>query len=722
MSKHGFAVGWLVAGGVVLGFASFAWAEGDVTFGSQWWEQTANEAKFQEFREVPRGGFLESFMLREWKERNSVKLWGANALRHDQSANLGWTNGARWRLDVGYLEIPHLYSQIARTPYAQVRPGVFVLPDTLQRVNQDYPNSYTNTMNDLLAATPAMAVKLQTRVTDARLRSRPARGWLVEVTGSNRVRSGAKPYGGSFGFNSAVEILEPIDQSMAEGEVRASYHRERLTLQASGGLSLFDNRISALRWDNPKRITDRTYAGAYVAGDGTAAGQLALYPDNRVLRGNLALGLQLPRRSALSATIGLSRAEQDEDFLPYTINTAILQPDTFPLPAKNADAKATVLTGDYRLTSRALDRVTGTLRLQQYRYDNETPELTFAGYSRLDQAWVVGPVHNHPFGNEQLTTGIDLDYAPLTNVTVGGTYEFRTREHTLREVEKDKENVFGGRVRVRPVAAVRLEGRYRRGEREIEDSTFVEEYKNDAGALIEQPGLRRYDVADRTQDDAGAGVTWALGERADLSASYGFLRNDYDESRFGLVLDEQQTVATEATIHVSDRLDLVGGYGFAQVKTDQRSRESGASIATADSLDWMAKLKDQNTFVFGGADWRPGAGKLGLSARYEFSRSRGVFDLENSRPTLGNRAKDLPGTLSRRHDVSLEASYQVLAATELAARYAWEEFDFIDFANKDVPFVNPASTAFGPANAIYLGDGLQDYRAHRAALVVRHRF
>ena len=42
-------------------------------FYRQWFDQTVPEAKFQEFREVPRGGFLESFLAREWSGRNSVE-------------------------------------------------------------------------------------------------------------------------------------------------------------------------------------------------------------------------------------------------------------------------------------------------------------------------------------------------------------------------------------------------------------------------------------------------------------------------------------------------------------------------------------------------------------------------------------------------------------------------------------------------------------------------
>ena len=88
-------------------------AGGEATFGGQWWDQTAPEAKYQEFRVVPRGGFLEDYVLREWSGRNAVTFFGANALRDDQTAGLSWSNGTRWRADLGLTQIPHLFSQTA---------------------------------------------------------------------------------------------------------------------------------------------------------------------------------------------------------------------------------------------------------------------------------------------------------------------------------------------------------------------------------------------------------------------------------------------------------------------------------------------------------------------------------------------------------------------------------------------------------------------------------
>jgi len=683
-------------------------ADGEVTFGGQWWDQTAPEARFQEFRVVPRDGFLESFMLREWSGRNAVRFFGTNALQDDQAAGLSWSNGVRWRADLGLTQIPHLFSQVARSPYTEIRPGVFALPDTLQRTNEENPGAYVSTMSDLLATSPKIPLGFRTDIARARLRARPARGWRFELRGVRRNRSGGKPYGASFGFNNAIELVEPIDQRMWDADAIAEYAQNRISVQASAGLSAFDNRVGVLRWDNPKRLTDRS------GGDGGSTGQLDLYPDNRAVRGSVNVGLELPGRTALTGSVGASRFTQDDDWLPFTINTAIAQASLDSLPGRSTDAKATRLSGDVRLTARGLPGLTGTLRFHQHHYDNDTPVYTFIGRVATDVSFSRGEQTNHPFGNKQMIVGADLDYDLANVVKVGGTVEHRKRDHTFREVEEDAENVFGVRARTQPLGGLMLHADYRHGDREL-DHFLDEDYKNAAGAFIEQPELRRFDVADRRQDLAKGDVSWSVSEQVQLSAGYVYERNDYHRSRLGLTEETRQAVNTEGVVTLSDRLELSGGYGFDQMEADQRSRESAAVLSSSDTTNWTADLKERNVFVFAGAEWWAAPEKLSLALDYVFSRAFNDYRLSNFKRT----AQDLPSTFYRRHEVTAEARWRVTAVVELAGRYGFEQLDVTDFASEDVPLLFPVT---GTANAIFLGDSSQDYRAHRLALVATRRF
>ena len=60
MTRTRTILGWLLTGCVALcALPAAAHAEGDFTFGSQWWYQNHPESKYQEFRDLPRGAFLE---------------------------------------------------------------------------------------------------------------------------------------------------------------------------------------------------------------------------------------------------------------------------------------------------------------------------------------------------------------------------------------------------------------------------------------------------------------------------------------------------------------------------------------------------------------------------------------------------------------------------------------------------------------------------------------
>jgi MtrB/PioB family decaheme-associated outer membrane protein len=712
-----------LAGGVVMSAMSpvARAGDGEFTIGGQWFDQTVPEAKFQEFREVPRGGFLESFMAREWSGRNSVALWGANGIRSDQASRLTWANGARWRVDLGYAQIPHTFSQIARWGWLQSAPGVFSLPDSLQARNQAIPGSYTQRMADFLKTAPEVGLGFDTKVSTARLRARPARGWQFELRGTQRRRSGIKPYAMSFGFNTALENPEPIDERMTDADFIADFRRDRVSLQASAGLSVFQNRIDELKVDNPKRITD------LAAGDGPAVGVLDLYPDNRVVRGSLALGYTLPRRTAINATLSMAETRQNDLFLGFTNNSALPQSSRDSLPAQSLDGKARQLNGDVRLTTRPVAGLDGTVNFRYTDYDNRTPELNFIGQTPYESGWQRFIEHpNHPLSNTRWQTGLDLNYAFTPQIRVGGIAEYRVRERTHREVEKDTEKLFGGRVRLRPVEGLSVAGLYTRGDRQA-DAFLTDEYIGlkvgatpnlyDTPGLVEHPALRRFDVADRVQDRATADVSYAFGERLDLSATYAFTRNDFkNDTTLGLQEDRMHSIASAATIHLNEKLDLTGGYGLGKGRTFQRSQTSaGAAFAFTPDSNWTAKIDEEEVFVFGGFEWAPHA-RLSVEANYQFSRNVTDYDLTG---TTTVPAVDLPQTIFRRHETLLDASWHWLENTSIIGRWAWEDYDVNDFASNSVPLIFPVT---GTANAIFLGDSSQGYRAHRLALLVKHTF
>ncbi len=700
-------LGLLIA--IVLGAPAPAagGTDGSATFGTEWWTQTAPEAKYQEFNEVPRGAYLDSYDLRTWRDRNLLLFYGQHALRTDQSSALSWWNGAKLRVDVGYRQIPHNLSSIVHSPFSEIAPGVEVVPDSMQAQDQANAAGYVARLRSALAASPRSSMGFRTDLTKARVRARAARGLQFELQGSRRMRSGRKPWGGGFSPGSGVEVWEPISQRMLDGEARANYQRSRLSLMAIAGVSEFTNNVDTLTFDNPALLT------------GQSKGRVDLYPNSRSVRGSLALAYRAPMRTAFNGTVALSRNTQNDPWVPFTANTTspYSSLDSLP-PERSTHAKVIVFTQDYRVTSHPLKDLGGTLRFRQYDYVNHTPVHTFSGASQADAAFTVGAVESEPAGFKHQTYGLDLDYKPLQRVDLSGTAERLDRTRTIREVQADREEAVGGKVRIRPIDKVSLEGYARRAKRWTRNADF----SYDGG---EQTTLRRFDVADRKQMQAGGSIGLTPTDRLDVTATFGYLFEKYDgdladTAAIGLRRIHQRNTSADITYQASANLDLSGSVGWEQNTSRQASRQSRtAAFGTADST-WTLRVKDEGLFGSAGVDWRAMPDKLGFNLGFDYSRSPTNIAFATVSPSTVT-ALNPPYIRYRRIDLSFETRYDLAAGTQVGVLYAWEEFDVTDFSAQDIPNLGIAAGAAN-INYLYLGDSFQSYRAHRLGLVVRKKF
>jgi MtrB/PioB family decaheme-associated outer membrane protein len=692
---------------LLLGGSAAHAADGYVTTGYQWWDQTQPEAKYQEFREMPQGVFVESFLYQDRLLNGNLSAWGSNAIRSDQTL-AGTYRRPRWTASIDYIQVPHNLSFVSSTGYTFLDPATQTLPDSLQRQNQENPTAYTSTMSDFLQDAHPIDLGFRTDLIQSSLRARPGGGFDVELRGLRRNRTGGKPYGGSFGFSNAVEVVEPIRQSMAEAEGRVSYTKSRFTAEGSFLFSGFENDHSTLIWDNSRRITD--------AVGNPAQGRLDFYPDNQQWRATGRIGIQMPRRTAFQGIVSYGESSQNDDWLPYTINSVVFsRTDSFPLPGTSTDAKALLTTVDARLTSHIVNRVGATARFYWNKYDNRTPHYLFEGQVPYDGSWSGTDVENHAFGNEKRIYGADVDWNPVRLVGLSATVEQIDRRHTFREVPEDQELAWRGRARLRPTNTILATGEYRHGEREIEH--FEEEdYQNDLGQFIEQPELRRFDVADRIQDKAEATLGWTGIPSLGLSLRYSYLRNDYHETELGLVDYLQRSAGLTASYAATTRLDFTGSFSWSKIYTQQNSRESSTgTLRLDDSTNWTARLTDDLISAEAGATYQLLPDRFLLMTNYFYDRAPGTYDLSNFRGT----AQDLPSTLYFRQGVEIETRWTMQANTDLSLRWQWEEFEAIDFQNEDIPLLFPLT---GASNAIFLGDSVLDYHANAVALLFSRRF
>jgi hypothetical protein len=98
----------------------------------------ADRAKFEEYRDIPPGVFLERLRLRLESQDGSysLELGARDAGEEDQNFFLRGAKLGQYAFEFEWDQIPHVFSGTAQSPYRKTSQGVFELSDLLQTTLQ----------------------------------------------------------------------------------------------------------------------------------------------------------------------------------------------------------------------------------------------------------------------------------------------------------------------------------------------------------------------------------------------------------------------------------------------------------------------------------------------------------------------------------------------------------------------------------------------------------
>jgi Putative outer membrane beta-barrel porin, MtrB/PioB len=98
----------------------------------------ADRAKFEEYRNIPSGIFLDRLRLRLESQDGSYSLEfrARDAGEEDQNFFLRSSKLGAYLFEFEWDQLPHVFSGTARSPYRKTSQGVFELPDLLQTTLQ----------------------------------------------------------------------------------------------------------------------------------------------------------------------------------------------------------------------------------------------------------------------------------------------------------------------------------------------------------------------------------------------------------------------------------------------------------------------------------------------------------------------------------------------------------------------------------------------------------
>jgi hypothetical protein len=488
--------------------------QGTIEIGGQVREiQGGHSAKFEEVRDVPKGFFIQKLSL-DFNSADSpyfLRLRGFEIRERDQRFTADAGRVGKYRTKFVWDQVPHSFGS-GQSFLQNTAPGLYQVSPTLRARLQALttpearipPNSVLPAVvrQELLTA-PVTRVRLRRDQALFRqsyqpsdnvelhaqfswLRNRGSRPMSAGTFVRRPVPANGLPDIGGVWEGIGQEFLEPIDHRTTELKLGAQFRGERWNAGVDYDLSLFRNRIGSLIFENPFRVTDEEGClpnpATPLAPTCGASNrfrmvrwQSDLVPNNDSHTISFWAKMDLTPQTQVRGMVSLAFWTQNDAFLPWTLNTAIVPrhwdgvspvnnpTDVNELPARSANGKMRNITQEYALVNRRQNfSFQGQYRSQSL--DNQTPTIVFPGYAAFgDSTWRAArtdfynlPIENldWDFRRQNVEAGFHWDVLPQLTWKLdygweGWNRKFRdvnrNNEHSIRNRLDFAVNLSGGR-------------------------------------------------------------------------------------------------------------------------------------------------------------------------------------------------------------------------------------------------------------------------------------
>jgi len=463
-------------------------------------------AKFKETRDVPQGFFIQKLKVNYNPVYSPYFLAakGLEILQLDQRFTVDAGRFGKYRTQFVWDQIPHSFGT-GKSFLVRTAPGLYQVSPTLRARLQTLsspearilPNSVlSNTVRQELLTAPTTDVRLRRDQALFRQSYRPSDkvelyaqfSWLRN-RGTRPMSAGtfvrrAVPANGLADIGGAwegvgQEFLEPIDHRTYGFKLGAQFRGDRWSAGVEYDLSLFRNRIGVVTFENPFRVTDEqgclpNPANPLVPTCGASnrfrmvRWHTDLPPNNDSHTISFWAKVDLTRQTQVRGLFSLAYWTQNDDFVPWTLNTAIVPriwdpgpppspvinpTDVNELPARSLNGKMRNINQEYALVNRK-----NNFRFQaQYRsqsLDTQTAPIFFPGYAAFgDSTWRAPgtdfynlPIENldWDFRHQNVQSGFQWDLLP--QLTWKMDYEWDIWNRKFRDVNRNNEHSIRGRL------------------------------------------------------------------------------------------------------------------------------------------------------------------------------------------------------------------------------------------------------------------------------------
>jgi MtrB/PioB family decaheme-associated outer membrane protein len=556
---------------------------GEQTLGVRQVELNTNSSKFNEYRDIRNGLYLQKLRFEFLNTESSwlIEFNGRNLLLDDQfiRARIG-DLGNRWSITVNNNKIPHRLSNKALTPFFDRGNGFFTVSERISIGNNGngtpslVPTTGQMAVNDSLIADylgghlRPVNLGIQREKTSASLEL-PRLGMLnFNLNYSDERRNGNRSTYGPIGDRPPrtlnIQLPEPVSYTTREVHADAGFITNGFQANVNYLFSMFDNKIESMRWENiflrPTSDLDYLTTVPGTPRNVSNFAQRSLAPDNFYHNISLSAGLNLPLESRLTTTVALGFMRQDEELLPYSFSTlgGDLNPnfgdglnwnDPGKLPRRTADAEMKTLRFDMDYKINPISTLNFRPFVRYYKLDNNTPTAQWK-YVTQDVAGTDGNVNyrnyrsNLAYAFNKLDFGIDASqYISFWRSTLSVKYTRENIDRKFREANTN-ENIFNASLRTRPVNRLTLSAGFLYGNRnagiydyKVNAQSYWYSFEQGAADVDnpkflfeDHPDLRKFDVSDRKRNELNFAATFAALDELDLSAAFKYRNDDFDSN------------------------------------------------------------------------------------------------------------------------------------------------------------------------------------------------
>jgi MtrB/PioB family decaheme-associated outer membrane protein len=626
----------------------------------------SGRGKYEEYGQISPGFFFQSLYLGAMSRDGvyNVDLWAKDIGYNNQNYFFEAQKVGEHRLRAEYDQTPHLYSSQAWTLYngvgtnnLTINPGVVGALNNATFGNTPpgagagvghtcFLPGQVGTAACAAGVTPAFTT-ITNNVVPTSLGTRRDRAsgeyrythdndWEFNVEYSHERRTGTMEQGMLFGSNGTgaplAMVPKPISDTTQNAGVSAQYAGQspwgKWTSTVKYFASSYKDDYAYFDATNPFGGNGVTNVAGGCAADACFnTGRMSTPPDNLAQGVTATTLVDLPFKSRYVGTFQYQTMTQNQTFLPVSVN---------PAPAQAANVPAGNTIGNYALSRSSLNgridtilsnnqlttQITPDIKLKtSYRYysvDNQTPPLTMLDWvvndARSARTTTLGYAPHTTIFQSYVKQNIaeDISWHPTKSVLVG--LALGAEQYDRTQAQANRTNEWSAKFYdvIAPTDWAKLHSSYSFGERRYSNYNWQAYVGNTIIApivpggtttsLVENPGMRTYDMANRDRQIAKASLDLDFVQGLTITPSTGLRFDRYltDPSdpvnQLGLVRDVNWNAGLEVTYTINDQLTL---FGSAMTETyARRMFDGGGVIAGNPSAHYFTDMNGvANTFV-----------------------------------------------------------------------------------------------------------------------------